>query len=182
MIPHRVKRLWMLLLLPLVLGLVGCPFSPEKKGGNDDEPDVSEYKALITIPNVLYNLKLAYEELNYDEYAKLLDPSFRFRFDPRDVGPDQPWQELEWGIGEELDAHRHMFDGEPNIDRALLAAKADELERMVRRLGAVIEGLRHAAVCPAASHAACPSFQRLLKAAAAGALQGRGRRLQPRRR
>jgi DNA-binding transcriptional MerR regulator len=86
--------------------------------------------------------------------------------------------------GFSLDEIRVMFtpDGEPNIDRALLAAKADELERMVRRLGAVIEGLRHAAVCPAASHAACPSFQRLLKAAAAGALQGRGRRLQPRRR
>jgi hypothetical protein len=31
-------------------------------------------------------------------------------------------------------------------------------------------GLRHAAACPAESHAQCPSFQRLLKAAADGAL------------
>jgi DNA-binding transcriptional MerR regulator len=78
-----------------------------------------------------------------------------------------------------LDEIRMMFTagGEPDIDRALLSAKADELERMVKRLKAMIEGLRHAAACPAPSHAACPSFQRLLKAATAGALEKRQRRL-----
>ena len=84
--------------------------------------------------------------------------------------------------GFSLDEIRVMFtpDGEPNIDRAMLAAKADELERMVKRLKAMIEGLRHAAVCPAPSHAACPSFQRLLKAASTGALEARPRKLAPR--
>ena len=65
--------------------------------------------------------------------------------------------------------------GEPNIDRDMLASKADELDRMVKRLKAMSEGLRHAAACPAPSHAACPSFQRLLKAAASGALENRQR-------
>lgn len=85
--------------------------------------------------------------------------------------------------GFSLDEIRVMFTpgGEPNIDRAMLAAKADELERMVKRLKAMIEGLRHAAACRASSHAACPSFQRLLKAAAAGSLEGRRRQLRPRR-
>ncbi len=85
--------------------------------------------------------------------------------------------------GFSLDEIRVMFtpEGEPDIDRALLCAKADELERMVKRLKAMIDGLRHAAVCPAPSHAACPSFQRLLKAASAGALENRQRRLAPRR-
>ena len=85
--------------------------------------------------------------------------------------------------GFSLDEIRVMFTpgGEPNIDRAMLAAKADELERMVKRLKAMIEGLRHAAACRASSHAACPSFQRLLKAAAAGSLEGRQRQLRPRR-
>jgi len=85
--------------------------------------------------------------------------------------------------GFSLDEIRVMFTpgGEPDIDRALLSAKADELERMVRRLKAMVEGLRHAAACPAPSHAACPSFQRLLKAAAAGALEHRPRPLKPRR-
>lgn len=84
--------------------------------------------------------------------------------------------------GFSLDEIRVMFTpgGEPNIDRAMLASKADELERMVKRLKAMIEGLRHAAACPAPSHAACPSFQRLLKAASAGALEKRQRRLAPR--
>lgn len=79
--------------------------------------------------------------------------------------------------GFSLDEIRTMFtpDGAPDIDRALLSAKADELQRMVRRLKAMIDGLRHAAVCPAPNHAACPSFQRLLKAAASGALEQRQR-------
>ncbi len=86
--------------------------------------------------------------------------------------------------GFSLDEIRAMFtpDGEPDIDRAVLAAKADELERTIGRLASMVDGLRHAAVCPAASHAACPSFRRLLKAAAAGAPAGRQRRPAPRRR
>jgi len=83
--------------------------------------------------------------------------------------------------GFSLDEIRMMFTphGEPNIDRAMLAAKADELEAMVKRLRAVVRGLRHAVVCPAKSHAACPSFQRLLKAAASGALESKQRQLAP---
>jgi len=72
--------------------------------------------------------------------------------------------------GFSLDEIRAMLTpgGQPDIDRTLLAAKADELDRTAKRLQAMSEGLRHAAVCPAPSHAECPSFQRLLKAAAAG--------------
>ena len=60
--------------------------------------------------------------------------------------------------------------GRPNIDRQLLSAKADELDRTIRQLSAVRRGLRHAAACPAPSHAECPTFRKLLKAAASGAL------------
>lgn len=74
--------------------------------------------------------------------------------------------------GFSLDEIGAMFspDGQPSIDRRMLQAKADEIDRMVKRLKAMSDGLRHAAVCPAASHAECPTFQRLLRAAAAGAL------------
>ncbi|MBI5258642.1 MAG: helix-turn-helix domain-containing protein [Burkholderiales bacterium] len=77
--------------------------------------------------------------------------------------------------GFSLDEIGAMFTpgGAPNIDRGMLAAKADELDRMVKRLKAMSEGLRHAAACPAPSHAECPSFQRLVRAAAAGALEMR---------
>ena len=72
--------------------------------------------------------------------------------------------------GFSLEEIRTMFlpNGEPNIDRTLLSGKADEIDRTVARLRAVSRSLRHAAVCPAPRHAECPSFQKLLKAAASG--------------
>lgn len=74
--------------------------------------------------------------------------------------------------GLSLDEIRTMVlpNGEASVDRGLLASKADAIDAQVLRLRAVSRGLRHAAACPAPSHAQCPTFQRLLKAAAAGAL------------
>ncbi|MFT3858612.1 MAG: helix-turn-helix domain-containing protein [Aquabacterium sp.] len=85
--------------------------------------------------------------------------------------------------GLSLDEIRSMLSprGGPNIDRQLLANKADDIDATVRQLRAVSRGLRHAAACPAPSHAECPTFQKLLKAAASGALdrQKQGRKLVP---
>ncbi|MDP3172487.1 MAG: helix-turn-helix domain-containing protein [Polaromonas sp.] len=74
--------------------------------------------------------------------------------------------------GFSLDDIGAMFspDGQASIDRTSLTAKADELDNTIKRLKAMRNGLRHAAVCPAPSHAECPTFQRLLRAAAAGQL------------
>lgn len=58
-------------------------------------------------------------------------------------------------------------DGRPQIDRQLLAGKADELDRTIRKLSAMRDGLRHAAACRAPSHMECPTFRRLMSAAAA---------------
>lgn len=83
--------------------------------------------------------------------------------------------------GFSLDEIRQMFtaNGQLNIDRQLLLSKADELDATIRMLKAMSNGLRHAAVCPAPDHAQCPTFQRLLKAAAQGT-QTRGlRKVQP---
>lgn len=71
--------------------------------------------------------------------------------------------------------------GGSNINRQLLAAKADEIDQTIRQLRAVSRGLRHAAACSAPSHAECPTFQRLLKAAASGALASRQKRRDPQR-
>ncbi len=86
--------------------------------------------------------------------------------------------------GFSLDEIASMFapDGRPRIDRGLLKAKADELDRTIRRLGAMRDGLRHASVCPAPSHMACPSFRRLMQGALAGAFgAGRMQAATPRR-
>ncbi|MGH8790908.1 MAG: helix-turn-helix domain-containing protein [Cupriavidus necator] len=77
--------------------------------------------------------------------------------------------------GFSLDDIAQMFSpqGQPKIDRQVLAAKADELDRTIRKLTAMRDGLRHAAVCPAPSHMECPTFKRILRAAASGAIGGR---------
>lgn len=71
--------------------------------------------------------------------------------------------------GFSLDEIAAMFgkDGKPQVDRAALASKADALDATIRRLRAMRNGLRHAAVCPAPSHFECPTFRRLMAAAAA---------------
>ena len=77
--------------------------------------------------------------------------------------------------GFSLDEIRRMFspDGTPAIDRRMLAAKADEVDRTIVRLRAMSRGLRHAAECPARTHTDCPTFQRLLRAASSGTLERR---------
>lgn len=51
------------------------------------------------------------------------------------------------------------------IDRELLLWKANQLDRTIKQLIALRDGLRHAAECPAPSHFECPKFQRLLRVA-----------------
>ena len=70
-------------------------------------------------------------------------------------------------------------DGRPRIDRQVLTTKADEMDRTIRRLSALRDGLRHAAACTAPSHMECPKFRRLVRAASSGA--GERRRRAPRR-
>jgi DNA-binding transcriptional MerR regulator len=79
--------------------------------------------------------------------------------------------------GFSLDEIARMFgaDGRPQIDRLMLTAKADELDRTIRSLSVMRDGLRHAAVCSAPSHLECPKFRRILRAAGSGAVNGKGK-------
>jgi DNA-binding transcriptional MerR regulator len=78
-----------------------------------------------------------------------------------------------------LDEIAGMFaaDGRPSIDRAVLRAKADELDLTIQRLTVMREGLRHAAACPAPSHMECPKFRRIVLAAGTGKLKPPRRRV-----
>lgn len=80
--------------------------------------------------------------------------------------------------GFSLDEIARMFasDGRPQIDRRALVAKAEDLDRTIRKLCAMRDGLRHAAVCPAPSHMECPTFQRLLRGAATASAGGRSKK------
>jgi DNA-binding transcriptional MerR regulator len=119
--------------------------------------------------------------LRYYEQKGLIsshrDPGARRRFTPA-VLDQLALIALGQLAGFSLEEIRSMLsaNGAAYIDRGLLEAKADEIDGLVKRLRAVSKGLRHAAVCPAPSHAECPSFQKLLKVAASGALEDRWRK------
>jgi DNA-binding transcriptional MerR regulator len=85
-------------------------------------------------------------------------------------------------VGFSLGEIAQMFspDGRPRIDRQILAAKADEIDKTIRELSVMRDGLRHAANCPAPSHMECPTFRRILRAAASGAIRAR-KKTTPRR-
>ncbi|MCZ0864776.1 helix-turn-helix domain-containing protein [Dasania sp. GY-19] len=61
----------------------------------------------------------------------------------------------------------------PDIDRQQLSRKADELDLQIKQLGAMRNGLRHAAACPAPQHLDCPKFQQLLRVVAKKVIQPR---------
>lgn len=80
--------------------------------------------------------------------------------------------------GFSLDEIALMFapDGRPRIDRQMLLSKAEELDRTIRKLTTMRDSLRHAAACRAPSHMECPTFRRILRAAASGALGAQRKR------
>lgn len=80
--------------------------------------------------------------------------------------------------GFSLDEIADMFapDGRPHIDRKLLATKAEELDRTIRKLSAMRDGLLHAAACRAPSHMECPTFRRILKTSSSKAIGARGKK------
>ncbi len=53
-------------------------------------------------------------------------------------------------------------NGMPDLPRATLHAKAEEIDRKIRELTALRDTLRHVADCPAPSHMECPTFRRLV--------------------
>lgn len=61
----------------------------------------------------------------------------------------------------------------PQVDKARLAAKAEELDRRIGQLTRMRDGLRHAAACPAPSLMECDHFMRIVRLA--GGATGRRR-------
>lgn len=59
----------------------------------------------------------------------------------------------------------------PRIEKARLAAKADELDDLIGRLGTMRDGLRHAVDCKAEVLMDCPHFRRVLRLGASGRLE-----------
>ena len=56
-------------------------------------------------------------------------------------------------------------DGKPDLPRANLRKKADELDEQIKQFATLSKMLRHIADCRAPSHIECPTFRKLLEAA-----------------
>ncbi len=54
-------------------------------------------------------------------------------------------------------------EGQPDLDRGMLAQKAEEIDRQIRHLTDLRDGLRHIQRCSAERHLECPKFQRILR-------------------
>ncbi|MBV8125471.1 MAG: helix-turn-helix domain-containing protein [Burkholderiaceae bacterium] len=72
--------------------------------------------------------------------------------------------------GFSLDVIAQMFgrfgsNSHPNLPRAALHERADELDRQIRKLTVLRDTLCHVAECPAPTHMECPTFRRLVAAA-----------------
>lgn len=65
-------------------------------------------------------------------------------------------------------------NGRLEVDRKLLLKKARELDRTIRRLTAMRDGLKHASACSAPSHMECPKFRTLMDKAIARPIKNRG--------
>lgn len=57
-------------------------------------------------------------------------------------------------------------NGKPTINRNQLLEKAEMLERKIKQLTAMVDGLRHVANCPEDNQLDCPKFQGLVSKAA----------------
>lgn len=55
--------------------------------------------------------------------------------------------------------------GKPDLDRDVLGQKAEEIDRQIKHLSALNEGLRHIMKRSAPSHLECPRFQRIMRVA-----------------
>jgi DNA-binding transcriptional MerR regulator len=66
-----------------------------------------------------------------------------------------------------LDELRKLFKNQKKIllDKEELKKKASEIDKKIKKLEAVRDGLSHACDCKAPSHLECATFQRLLKIA-----------------
>ncbi len=100
----------MAIALVAVSVLAGCPWSPEPDDGGGDP--VSNYLPQTSPANVLANLQTAYSERKIEEYRKLFTEDFTFVFNPLDPeDPENPNPD-QWGIADELEATKNMFEDE----------------------------------------------------------------------
>jgi outer membrane protein assembly factor BamB len=109
MILRRTRALAFLpLAAVMILGLSGCPFSPEKDKLPITPPQ-TDYLPQSSALNVLENLKTSYEKREFLEYNNLFSEDYIFVFNPADVeDPFNPTPQ-QWARADEMDSAENLF-------------------------------------------------------------------------
>lgn len=81
--------------------------------------------------------------------------------------------------GFSLDEISRMFapNRQPDLPRADLHKRADELDRQIRELAALRDTLRHVADCPAPTHMECSTFRRIVDLAGRRSVKTKKKRM-----
>lgn len=56
-------------------------------------------------------------------------------------------------------------EGQPELDRTMLARQADKLDEQINELTVLRDGIRHIVTCSADNHLDCPRFKRIMRVA-----------------
>jgi hypothetical protein len=78
-------------------------------------PEVSPYLEQSSAENILKNLRTAYENQAFAEYAKLFSTDYIFVFNPVDVQDPTNPTPAQWPRADEMQAARHLFD-DPRVE------------------------------------------------------------------
>jgi len=92
----------------------GC--SDSGAGPESEHPPDPEFRDRTSPENVMYNLELAYEEMNVDEYLDCLSDDFTFYPDEDDVQNPELEIPAEWYKSDEADMHANMFGDGSDVE------------------------------------------------------------------
>lgn len=107
-----VKRITLVALALLCVALVACDGDPKRPRTTGGEQ--SNYKNLTEKWHVLHNLRQAYNDMDSQEFEKLLDAdNFEFFFYEGDVGGIVP---ASWGYAQEMAATQNLLGGAGGVD------------------------------------------------------------------
>jgi len=81
-----------------------------------DIPAGPEFRDRTSPENVLYNLELAYEEMDLDEYLDCLSEDFEFFPNEDDVNNPELDIPAVWWKDDEAAMHEHMFAGDSDVE------------------------------------------------------------------
>ncbi len=108
---QTMKNIAAIIALALIIPAFNSCIFDAKQAPPTKEKKAPPFRDLTERDDVFFNLQLAYNQMNIDEYNKLLDDKFIFNFSPADLVGDPPNVDVaQWDRAAEIDATRNIFN------------------------------------------------------------------------